>query len=147
MKGLNQVTLIGNLGKDPEVTYTPSGKAVAKLSIATAESWKDTHGDKVERVEWHRVIVWEKLAELAGEYLKKGRQVYISGKLQTRSWEDSVTHEKKYATEIIGRELLFLGGGGSAPAAAAPAARPAAAPAPVRDYESATQITDDDIPF
>ena len=86
MAGLNKVMLIGNLGKDPEVRYTPSGQAVANFNIATNESWTDKAGQKQERTEWHRIVVWGKAAELCGEYLSKGRQVYIEGKLQTREW-------------------------------------------------------------
>jgi single-strand DNA-binding protein len=89
MAGINKVILIGRLGKEPELRYTPNGDAVVTLTIATSDEWKDkTSGEKQERVEWHRVVLWRKLAEIAGNYLKKGSQVYIEGKLQTRSWED-----------------------------------------------------------
>lgn len=107
MKGVNKVILIGTLGRDPEVKYMPNGQAVANMSLATSESWKDkTTGETQERTEWHRVILFRRLAEIAGEYLKKGSKVYIEGKLQTRKWDkDGQTH---YTTEIIGNEMQFL---------------------------------------
>src|SRR4051794_25708751 len=155
-KSVNKVILIGNLGKDPEVRYTPQGTAVATLTIATNERFKDKDGNWQDRTEWHRVIAWQRLAEIAGEYLKKGRSVYIEGKLQTRSWEDKNTHEKKYSTEIVANDLVLLGGGqgqGGGGEEGGSRSRGAAAGggnnmnqgAP--DYEGATQITDDDIPF
>src|SRR4051812_43740861 len=106
--GVNKVILIGNLGADPELRYTPSGQPVANFRIATSESWMDKQGQKQERTEWHRIVAWGKLAELCGEYLKKGRQVYIEGKLQTRQWEDR-DKNKRFTTEIQARELTFLG--------------------------------------
>jgi len=117
MAGINKVILIGRLGKDPEVRYTQDGSAVASFSIATSEEWKDKEtGDKKERTEWHRIVAWRKLGELCGEYLSKGRQVYIEGKLQTRSWEkDGVT---RYTTEIVASDVQFLGSrdsGGASP--------------------------------
>jgi single-strand DNA-binding protein len=107
--GVNKVILIGNLGADPELRYTPSGQPVANFRIATSESWMDKQGQKQERTEWHRIVAWGKLAELVGEYLKKGRQVYIEGKLQTRQWEDR-DKNKRFTTEIQAREITFLGG-------------------------------------
>ena len=109
--GVNKVILIGNLGGDPEVRYTANGNAVANFRIATNESWTDKQGQKQERTEWHRIVCWGKLAELAGEYLHKGRQVYIEGKLQTRQWDDREGN-KRYTTEIVTREMTFLGGRG-----------------------------------
>ena len=108
MSGLNKVMLIGRLGRDPELRYTPSGLAIANFSIATSEEWKDKNsGEKKERTEWHRIVVFGKLGELCGEYLAKGRQAYIEGRLQTRSWEkDGVT---KYTTEIVASDIQFLG--------------------------------------
>jgi single-strand DNA-binding protein len=108
--GVNKVILIGNLGKDPEVRFTPSGAAVANFNIATNESWTDKSGQKQEKTEWHRIVVWGKLAELCGEYLKKGRQAYVEGRLQTREWTDK-EGKKNYTTEIVAQTVQFLGGG------------------------------------
>ncbi len=113
-KSLNKVLLIGNLGKDPEVSYTASGIAVAKFSIATNERWKDGEGNFQERTEWHNIIAWRKLAEICGQYLKKGSKVYIEGKLQTRSWDDKNTGAKRYATEVIADDLIMLDARGCA---------------------------------
>ncbi len=110
--GINKVILIGNLGADPEVRFTPSGQAVANFRIATSESWSDkTSGQKQERTEWHRIVVWGKLAELCGEYLKKGRQCYVEGRLQTREWTDK-EGKKNYTTEVVANTVQFLGSGG-----------------------------------
>jgi len=113
MSGINKVILIGRLGRDPEVRYTPDGAAVANFSIATSEEWKDkATGEKKERTEWHRIVAFRKLGEICGEYLSKGRQVYVEGRLQTRSWEkDDVT---KYTTEIVASDVQFLGSRDSA---------------------------------
>jgi single-strand DNA-binding protein len=108
--GINKVILIGNLGKDPEVRYTPGGQAVANFNIATNEAWTDKQGQKQERTEWHRIVVWGKTAELCGEYLSKGRQVYIEGRLQTREWNNK-EGAKQYTTEIVANQVLFLSGG------------------------------------
>jgi len=108
MSGVNKVIIIGNLGKDPEVRHTPQGIAVASFSVATSESWNDkSSGEKQERTEWHRIVVWNKLAELCGKYLAKGRKVYVEGKLQTRSWEDK-EGQKRYTTEIVANTVQFL---------------------------------------
>ncbi len=109
--GVNKVILIGNLGKDPEVRATPSGAMVANFSVATNESWTDKNGQKQERTEWHRIVVWGKTAELCGQYLKKGRQAYIEGKLQTREWNDK-EGKKNYTTEVVAQTVQFLGGPG-----------------------------------
>ena len=109
-KGVNKVILVGNLGNDPEVRYMPNGNAVANLSLATSESWKDQQGQVQERTEWHRLTMYRKLAEIAGEYLKKGSQIYIEGKLQTRKWTDN-NGQDKYTTEIIVDQMQMLGGG------------------------------------
>ena len=109
-KSLNKATLIGNLGKDPEVSYTASGVAVAKFSIATNERWKDAEGNVQERTEWHNIVAWRKLAEICGQYLKKGSKVYLEGKLQTRSWDDKNTGVKRYSTEIIADDMIMLDG-------------------------------------
>jgi single-strand DNA-binding protein len=107
--GVNKVILIGNLGADPEVRFTPGGQAVANFRIATSESWNDKNGQKQERTEWHRIVVWGKLAELCGEYLKKGRQCYVEGRLQTREWTDK-ENRKNYTTEVVATGVTFLGG-------------------------------------
>jgi single-strand DNA-binding protein len=110
MSGVNKVIVIGRLGADPEVKTVAGGNTVARLSVATSENWTDKQGQKQERTEWHRVVVWGKLAELCGKYLSKGRQAYIEGRLQTRSWEDQ-SGQKKYTTEIVANTVQFLGGG------------------------------------
>jgi len=145
-RGVNKVILVGNLGKDPEVRYMPNGNAVANITLATSESWKDkTTGEQQEKTEWHRVVMFRRLGEIAGEYLKKGSQVYIEGKLQTRKWQDNSGNDR-YTTEIVANEMQMLGSrGGSASfsgdSAAAPASASAApAPAAAGDF-------DDDIPF
>ncbi|ACF13546.1 single-strand binding protein [Chloroherpeton thalassium ATCC 35110] len=114
-RGLNKVMLIGNLGTDPDLRVTPNGHSVANFSLATNESFKDSTGEFRERTEWHRIVVWGKLADISKQYLRKGKQVYIEGKLQTRSWDDQKSGEKRYMTEIVCTELVMLGsaqGGG-----------------------------------
>lgn len=112
-KGINKVILVGNLGKDPEVRYSANGAAIANLTIATSEQWTDKQsGQKQEKTEWHRVVMFNRLGEIAGEYLKKGSQVYIEGKLQTRKWQDN-TGQDRYTTEIVANEMQMLGGRGS----------------------------------
>ena len=112
MKSVNKVILIGNLGKDPEIKYTPQGKPVAKFSLATNERYKDKDGNWQDRTEWHNIVLWERLAEIAGEYLKKGGKVYIEGRIRTDSWDDKQTGQKKYMTKIIGNDIVLLGGRG-----------------------------------
>ncbi|HEX5354678.1 MAG TPA: single-stranded DNA-binding protein [Aquabacterium sp.] len=172
MASINKVILIGNLGRDPEVRYTPNGAAVCNVSVATTRNWKDKNsGDKVEETEWHRVVFYDRLAEIAGEYLKKGRPVYVEGRLKTRKWQDK-DGKDNYTTEIVAEQMQLLGGreggggggygGGNqgggddysqeAPSAPSrPAARPAAAqrPAPAPAPKSSTGFDDmdDDIPF
>jgi single-strand DNA-binding protein len=146
MGSLNKVQLIGNLGADPELKYLPSGQPVCELRLATNEQWtKD--GQKKEKVEWHRVVIWGKLAENCAQYLKKGRQAYVEGRLQTRSWDDKKSGEKKYATEIVAQSVVFLGGdgGGGGRRAAAPEddERDPSAPSSSSNNGSG----DDDIPF
>jgi len=109
MSGVNKVIIVGRLGKDPEIRSTNSGTPVASLSLATSESWVNKEGQKEEKTEWHNVVLWSKLADLAGRYLNKGRQVYIEGKLQTRSWEDQ-NGMKRYTTEIVANNMQFLDG-------------------------------------
>ncbi|NTU57340.1 MAG: single-stranded DNA-binding protein [Chlorobiaceae bacterium] len=108
-KGLNKVMLIGHLGNDPERRETASGQTVVNFTVATSESFKDSGGNLQERTEWHRIVVWGKLADICSQYLKKGRQVYIEGRLQTRSWDDSKSGEKKYTTEIVCSDMQMLG--------------------------------------
>jgi single-strand DNA-binding protein len=152
-RGVNKVILVGNLGKDPEVRYMPNGNAVANITLATTESWKDKQsGEQQEKTEWHRIVMFRRLGEIAGEYLKKGSQVYIEGKLQTRKWQDNSGNDR-YTTEIVASEMQMLGGrggggsagfsGDSAPAQAAAPAQSAPAPAPA----AAGGDFDDDIPF
>jgi single-strand DNA-binding protein len=112
MSGVNKVILVGRLGADPEVKTIPNGQTVARLSLATSESWTGKDGQKQERTEWHRIVVWGRQAENCGKHLTKGRQVYIEGRLQTRSWEDP-QGQKKYATEIVASTVQFLGAGGA----------------------------------
>mgnify|MGYP000001588716 CR=1 FL=1 len=113
-RGINKVILVGNIGKDPETRYMPNGKAVTNFSVATSEGWTDKQtGDKQERTEWHNVVLFEKLAEIAAEYLHKGSQVYIEGSLRTRKWQDKEGKDR-YTTEIVGRDMQMLGGRGGA---------------------------------
>lgn len=108
MAGVNKIILVGRLGKDPEIRYTPSGAAVANFVVATSEEWKDREtGEKQERTEWHRVVAWRRLGEICGEYLHKGSQVYIEGRLQTRSWEDR-DGNKRYTTEVVAQTMQML---------------------------------------
>lgn len=166
MASVNKVILVGNLGRDPEMRYMPSGDALASFSIATTDSWKDKNGQKQERTEWHRISMFGKLAEIAGEYLKKGSSVYIEGRLQTRKWQDKEGNERQ-TTEVVADRMQMLGGRGSgnayevmeddegsasatprqsAPSQSgssqrqAPAAKPAAGGSGFDDFE-------DDIPF
>jgi single-strand DNA-binding protein len=108
MASLNKVTLIGNLGKDPETRYMPNGEAVTNITIATTETWKDKAGEKQEKTEWHRVTFYRRLAEIAGEYLKKGSQIYVEGRLETRKWQDKEGKDR-YTTEVIASEMKMLG--------------------------------------
>jgi len=142
MAGINKVILIGNLGSDPEVRYTPSGVAVAQFNIATSEEWKDKDsGEKRERTEWHRIVAWRRLGEICGEYLSKGQQVYVEGRIQTNTWEDKEGN-KRYTTEIIANTVQFLGRRESSESARPRSTTPA-------DYQGmpAQGPADDDIPF
>ena len=150
-KSVNKVILIGNLGKDPEVKFTPGGTAVAKFSLATNERYKDKAGEWQDRTEWHNIVAWQRLAEIVGEYVKKGSKLYVEGRLQTSSWDDKESGQKKYKTEIIAQDVVLLGGRGeAADPDAAPRSRGASAGAQ-RAHEpeaaDASQITDEDIPF
>lgn len=153
-KSVNKVILIGNLGKDPEVKYTPSGTAVAKFSLATNERFKDKAGEWQDRTEWHNIVAFQRTAEIAGEYLKKGRSVYIEGRIQTRSWDDKTSGQKKYMTEIVANDLVLLGGGrgeggegGGGKGARSAAAGSDAPSAPPENPAQGAEITDEDIPF
>lgn len=161
-RGINKVILVGNLGKDPEIRYSAAGAAIANITVATSDNWKDKQtGEKQERTEWHRVVFFNRLAEVVGEYLKKGSQVYIEGRLQTRKWQDKEGQDR-YTTEIVANEMQMLGGrGGSgggdsggydqsysqpaSPAAAPAAAQPQAQPTSGND--GGFDNFDDDIPF
>lgn len=161
MASVNKVILVGNLGRDPEVRFMPNGEAVCNFSIATTDSWRDKNGQKQERTEWHNIVMYRKLAEIAGEYLKKGRPVYVEGRLQTRKWQTKEGQDR-YTTEIVADQMQMLGGregGGSAgyesmdedqsmqsrpmqsaaPASSAPAPQPASG----ADFDA----FEDDIPF
>jgi len=143
MAGINKVIIIGRLGNDPEVRYTPSGAAVAKFSVATSEEWKDKNtGEKKERTEWHRITAWGKLGEICGEYLAKGRQVYVEGRLQTSSYDDK-DGVKRYSTEIVASDVQFLGSkesGGGRSGGGAPPREPFGG-------QGGPPPADDDIPF
>lgn len=156
MASVNKVIIVGNLGRDPEVRYSPDGGAICNISVATTSTWKDKNsGERREDTEWHRIVFYNRLAEIAGEYLKKGRSVYIEGRLKTRKWQDKETGADRYATEIVADQMQMLGGNGgessdggsqgsrqSAPASRQP--RPAAPqPAPA----GGGMDMDDDIPF
>jgi single-strand DNA-binding protein len=154
MASVNKVILIGNLGRDPEVRYMPSGDAVANISIATTETWKDKNGEKQEKTEWHRVAMFGKTAEIAGEYLKKGSQVYIEGRLETRKWTDKEGQERS-TTEIRADRMQMLGSrsGGSERMAPPEDEAPRAAGAPAKksgggaSKSSSLEDLEDDIPF
>jgi len=150
-KSLNKAMILGNAGKDAEVRYTSSGKPVASFSVATSDSWKDKNsGQMQERTDWHNVVAWDRLAEICGEYVKKGKRVYIEGRIQNRSYDDK-DGNKKYISEIVASDMILLdggtggnsGGGGERQSSYRPAAGPATA-APVSEYE---QAPSDDLPF
>jgi len=142
-RGVNKVILVGNLGKDPEMKYTASGAAIANITVATSESWNDKQsGEKVEKTEWHRIVAFQRLAEIMGEYLTKGSQVYIEGKIQTRKWQDQ-NGQDRYTTEVVANDMQMLGGGvtDSKRNPTPPAQNQAAQHTTVGDF------ADDDIPF
>jgi single-strand DNA-binding protein len=148
-KSVNKVILVGNLGKDPELKHTSSGTAVATMTVATNERYKDRSGEWQDRTEWHNVVLWQRLAEIAAEYLSKGRSVYVEGRLQTRSWEDK-QGQKRYTTEIVANDLVLLGGGRGDDGGRG-SARNEFDQRGSGDFDTATsnagEITDDDIPF
>ncbi|WP_119289950.1 single-stranded DNA-binding protein [Azohydromonas sediminis] len=155
MASVNKVILIGNLGKDPEVRYTPSGAAVCNLRLATTRNWKNRDtGERQEETEWHSVVLYDRQAEIAGEYLRKGRPVYIEGRLKTRKWQDKDGNDR-YTTEIVAETMQLLGGregmGGddaaAAPARSTPPARPAPSKSAPQKSSTGFDDMDDDIPF
>ena len=158
-KSVNKVILVGNLGKDPEVKFTPQGTPVAKITLATNERFKGKDGQWQDRTEWHNVVLWQRLAEIAGEYLKKGGKVYIEGRLQTRSWDDKQSGQKKYMTEVVANDLVLLGGrgegagggenSGSRSSSASGGGNHFDQSAPEMEHApaGASPITDEDIPF
>jgi single-strand DNA-binding protein len=141
-KSVNKVILVGNVGKDPEVKYAPSGVAIAKFSLATNERFKDKSGEWQDRTEWHNVLAWQRLAEIVGEYVHKGDKLYIEGKLQTSSWEDRQSGDKKFRTEIVARDIVLLG---TSDAPERETRRVDEEREPV--VAGAGEITDEDIPF
>ena len=152
MASVNKVILVGNLGRDPEVRYSPDGAAICNVSIATTSQWKDkATGERREETEWHRVVFYNRLAEIAGEYLKKGRSVYVEGRLKTRKWQDKETGADRYSTEIVADQMQMLGGrdddGGQreAPQRSQPAQRPQQSQQ--RQTSQAEDQYDDSIPF
>lgn len=160
MASVNKVILVGNLGRDPEVRYSPDGAAICNVSIATTSQWKDkATGERREETEWHRVVFYNRLAEIAGEYLKKGRSVYVEGRLKTRKWQDKDTGADRYSTDIVADQMQMLGGreggdagmgGGDFNQAPAPQRqRPAQQPRPAAPAAPAANLADmdDDIPF
>ena len=148
MGSVNKVILVGNLGRDSELRYTPGGAPVATLNIATTEVWNDKGGQKQEKTEWHRVVLWGKTAESLNEYLVKGKQIYIEGRLQTRQWDDK-DGNKRYTTEIRGDRVVLLGGGSGGGGGRSMQRSAAGAGAGMEDPmgEPVTDLTDDDIPF
>lgn len=149
-KGVNKVIIVGNLGADPEVRYLPTGGAVANISVATSDSWKDKEsGQTQERTEWHRIVFFGRLAEIAGEYLRKGSKVYIEGSLRTSKWQDKTTGADRYSTEIIASVMQMLDTRGGAQGQSAPSYETPASNNSQSSYEQSTssQQFDDDIPF
>jgi single-strand DNA-binding protein len=153
-KSVNKVILIGNLGKDPEIKYTPSGTAVAKFSLATNERYKDKSGEWHDRTEWHNVVAWQRLAEIIGEYVGKGGKLYIEGRLQTSSWDDKEDGHKKYRTEVVAQDIVLLGDSrkddaphGRSDRYAFDQSRWGNPPRSAMPEIDGTTITDSDIPF
>jgi single-strand DNA-binding protein len=152
-RGVNKVILVGNLGKDPEVKFTPQGTAVAKFSLATTEKRKNKSGDWEDQTEWHNIVAWGRTAEVVGEYLKKGQTVYIEGRIHNNSWDDKETGQKKYRTEIVVNEMVMLSGGRGGEAGEAKKSAASASgfdqrqPAAAENFSQSTQVTDEDIPF
>ena len=157
-KSVNKVILLGNVGKDPEIRATPSGTMVANFSLATTDRVKDPSGNWSDRTEWHNLVAFQRTAEIIRDYVKKGSKLYVEGKIQTRSWDDKTSGEKKYRTEILVNDLSLLsgrgeegGGGGYTRSGSSPSGSSTSfdqrSPAPTEDYGQSAEITDDDIPF
>jgi single-strand DNA-binding protein len=147
MASVNKVILLGNLGADPELRYTPSGRGVVNFNIATSRTWNNKDGEKQEETEWHRIVAWDKLAEICGEYLKKGSQVYIEGRLQTRSWEDK-NGIKRYTTEAVAMDMRMLGSRQDAGSSGSSgSSKPSGTSSPPPDDLPSTFEADDDLPF
>src|SRR3984885_3883160 len=156
-KGVNKVFLLGNVGKDPEIRSTAGGMTVASFSLATADRQKDAQGNWADKTEWHNIVCFQRTAEVVRDYVKKGTQLYIEGKIQTRSWDDKTSGEKKYRTEIIVNDLSLLSGrgegessssgGGYTRAGSTTSFDQRSSSAPAEDYGQSAEITDDDIPF
>jgi len=153
-KSVNKVILLGNVGKDPEIRSTPSGTMVANLTLATSDRFQDAQGNWQDRTEWHNLVAFKRTAEIIRDYVKKGSKLYIEGKIQTRSWDDKQSGQKRYKTEIIVNDLSLLsareegaGGGRAAGAADGMDQRPPATPNGPDEYSQQAQITDEDIPF
>ena len=150
-KSVNKVILLGNVGKDPEIKSTPNGVQVATFSIATSERFKDKTGNWQDRTEWHNLVAYQRTAEIIRDYVKKGSKLYIEGRLQTSSWDDKTTGQKKYRTEIIVNDLSLLSGKGEGESGGSGYSRSNTASfdqsGPAQEYSQATEITDDDIPF
>ncbi|MDP7235345.1 MAG: single-stranded DNA-binding protein [Candidatus Latescibacteria bacterium] len=144
MSGVNKVILIGNLGADPELRYTPSGRAVVNFNLATSRTWNNRDGEKQEETEWHRIVAWDKLAEICGEYLKKGAQTYVEGRLQTRSWEDK-NGVKRYTTEAVVSEMRMLGSRQDTGSSDSSKSSDTSSPPP--ENLPSTFEADDDLPF
>ena len=142
---VNKVILVGNLGRDPELRSTPSGQQVASFSLATNRKWKDRDGNRQEQTEWHNIVCWGRQAEIAGQYLTKGRQIFVEGRIQTQSWEDRQSGEKKYRTEIVCDNFQMLGQRGDQPGGGGYQPQEESSPAPPADSGGTTD--DDDIPF
>ena len=147
MGSVNKVILVGNLGRDAEVRFTPGGQAVATLNLATTEQWNDREGQRQEKTEWHRVVLWGKQAESLQQYLVKGKQIYVEGRLQTRQWDDK-DGNKRYTTEIRGDRIVLLGGGGMGTGGGGRQQPRSTGTSPDEHMtEPAGELTDDDIPF
>src|SRR5215831_7601751 len=146
MSGVNKVILVGNLGANPEMRFTQGGQAVANLRLATTERWTDKSGQKQEATEWHRVVVWGRQAEIVGQYLTKGRQVYFEGRIRTRQWQDQ-QGQKRYTTEIVANNMQMLGGRGESGASSGPSEKGATVPADENIPGEFGGGPDDDIPF
>jgi single-strand DNA-binding protein len=150
-RGVNKAILIGNLGADPELRQTQGGQSVASLRLATSERWKDRNGQLQERTEWHNIVLWGQLADIAQQYLTKGSQIYIEGRIQTRQWEDQ-SGQKRYMTEIVANQMVMLGGRGDGAAAGRTGARAGARPEreerpAFEDFPESSNEVDDDLPF